>query len=123
MGIAVLPFPEALGVVSISSGAAAAGPSKDFHRLASVFSGIIMCTTVYNFTGFISFLCFKGYGKLSNAQKIEWNNRGFSTIHALIVASASLYLLLWSGLFDEDSQDELIVNRSSVLSNSICGVS
>ncbi|XP_057987542.1 uncharacterized protein LOC110631892 isoform X1 [Hevea brasiliensis] len=73
--------------------------------------------------GFLSPLCFKGYDKLSKAEQIEWNNRGFSTFHALIVASASFYLLLLSGLFDEDSQDELIINRNSIVSNSVLGIS
>ncbi|KAF2290337.1 hypothetical protein GH714_011152 [Hevea brasiliensis] len=78
---------------------------------------------VYKLTGFLSPLCFKGYDKLTEAEKIEWNNRGFSTFHALIVASASFYLLLLSGLFYEDSQDELIINRKSIVSNSVLGIS
>ncbi|EEF35964.1 conserved hypothetical protein [Ricinus communis] len=91
--------------------------------LASIFSGIIMCIIVYKLTGVLSLLCFNGYGKLTKAQKIEWNNRGFSTFHAIVVASASFYLLMLSGLFDEDSHDELIINRSSDISNSVLGVS
>ncbi|WCJ34895.1 TRAM LAG1 and CLN8 (TLC) lipid-sensing domain containing protein [Euphorbia peplus] len=91
--------------------------------LAPVLSGIVMCIIVYKLTGFLSILCFQEYGKLSKAKKIEWNNRGFSTLHALIVASASFYLLLISSLFKEDSQDELIVNRNSVFSNSLLGFS
>ncbi|XP_065847480.1 uncharacterized protein [Euphorbia lathyris] len=91
--------------------------------LAPVLSGIIMCMIVYKLTGFVSSFCFQEYGKLSKAKKIEWNNRGFSTVHALIVASASFYLLLLSSLFKEDSQDELIVNRNSDFSNSLLGFS
>ena len=30
---------------------------------------------VYRLTGYISLLCFKGYGKLSSGVKVEWNNR------------------------------------------------
>ncbi|KAL1167160.1 hypothetical protein V6Z11_A06G247300 [Gossypium hirsutum] len=63
---------------------------------------------VYDITGFISPFCFKGYGKLSDKEKVEWNNRGFSTFHALIAAWASLYLLIFSDLFDEDSSNDLI---------------
>ncbi|OMO83032.1 transmembrane protein 56-like protein, partial [Corchorus capsularis] len=76
---------------------------------------------VYTITGLISQFCFKGYGKLSNKERVEWNNRGFSTFHALIAASASLYLLVFSDLFDEDSSDELIVNRASPISNTVLG--
>ncbi|TYH23276.1 hypothetical protein ES288_A03G001100v1 [Gossypium darwinii] len=42
------------------------------------------------------------------------NNRGFSTFHALIAAWASLYLLLFSDLFDEDASNDLIVNRFQI---------
>ncbi|XP_050220523.1 uncharacterized protein LOC126670746 [Mercurialis annua] len=91
--------------------------------LASILSGIIMCITVYQLTGFVSALCFKGYGKLTKVQTMEWNNRGFSTFHALFVASASFYLLVLSGLFDEGSQEESILYRNSVVSNSVLGIS
>ncbi|KAJ9167414.1 hypothetical protein P3X46_022068 [Hevea brasiliensis] len=109
-----LPFPP--GLVSIMD---TVSPTW----LTTIFFGIIMCIIVYKLTGFLSPLCFKGYDKLSKAEQIEWNNRGFSTFHALIVASASFYLLLLSGLFDEDSQDELIINRNSIVSNSVLGIS
>ncbi|MBA0553018.1 hypothetical protein Golob_012241, partial [Gossypium lobatum] len=49
--------------------------------------------------------------------------RGFSTFHALIAAWASIYLLLFSDLFDEDSSNDLIVNRSSIISNMFLGFS
>nr|KJB21546.1 hypothetical protein B456_004G000700 [Gossypium raimondii] len=97
--------------------------TKEFYWLASCFWGIITCKLVYDITGFISPFCFKGYGKLSDKEKMEWNNRGFSTFHALIAAWASLYLLLFSDLFDEDSSNDLIVNRSSVISNMFLGFS
>ncbi|KAJ6952174.1 TLC domain-containing protein 4-B isoform X3 [Populus alba x Populus x berolinensis] len=109
---AALSFPCALDTAT-----------KQFHLLSSVLSGIIACRIVYKLTAFVSRLHFKGYGKLTDAQKVEWNNRGFSTFHALFVASASLYLLLLSGLFYEDSRDELVVNRTSTLSNSTLGIS
>ncbi|GMY10389.1 TLC domain-containing protein 4-B-like isoform X1 [Fagus crenata] len=98
-------------------------PNKQFHWLASIFSGIVLCIIVYKITGFISRVCFKGYGKLSSAVKVEWNNRGFSTIHALIVAFASLYLLLLSDVFDENSHGELMINRTSTLSDTLFGIS
>ncbi|XP_021279056.1 transmembrane protein 56 isoform X2 [Herrania umbratica] len=97
--------------------------SKEFHWLASCSFGIITCKLVYKITGFISHFCFKGYRKLSNEKKVEWNNRGFSTFHALIAALSSLYLLFVSDLFHEDSSDELIVNRTSIISNTILGFS
>ncbi|KAI3450173.1 hypothetical protein Pfo_006838 [Paulownia fortunei] len=99
-----------------------ATPTKGLHWLSSVLAGILMCKIVYELTGVISTSFVKEYSKLNSKQKLEWNNRGFSTFHAIVVAAGSLYLLLASGLFD-DSQDELIINRTSTLSNTIMGVS
>ncbi|KAL7247128.1 hypothetical protein ACSBR2_002111 [Camellia fascicularis] len=78
---------------------------------------------VYDLTGVVSLVFFKGYAKLNDAEKIEWKSRGFSTFHALVVAIASLYLFLFSDLFDEDSHKELIINRRSTLSDAILGIS
>lgn len=47
--------------------------------------------------------------------------RVFSTFHAVFVAAGSLYLLLVSNLF-VDTRDELFINRSSTLSDTILGV-
>ncbi|KAK4408756.1 Calcium uniporter protein 6, mitochondrial [Sesamum angolense] len=47
---------------------------------------------------------------------------GFSTFHAIVVAAGSLYFLLVSDLF-VDTQDGLIINKSSTLSDTILGVS
>ncbi|KAG6630991.1 TLC domain-containing protein 4-B-like [Carya illinoinensis] len=96
---------------------------KGYHWVASVVSGIVVCITVYKLTGIISLLCFKGYGKLSSAQKVEWKNRGFSTFHALVVAFVSLYLLLLSDTFAENSHGDLIVSRTSTLSDTLLGFS
>ncbi|OVA17145.1 TRAM/LAG1/CLN8 homology domain [Macleaya cordata] len=98
-------------------------PSKQFLLPASILSGMIMCKIVYEVTGLISLLLFKGYSSLSKIQKIEWNNRGFSTFHAFVVAISALYVLLLSDLFDDGTHDESIVNRKSTLSNTILGIS
>ncbi|KAL6576978.1 hypothetical protein OROMI_011254 [Orobanche minor] len=99
-----------------------ATPTKQLHWLLSIFVGILMCKIVYELTGVISSSLFKGYNKLSNKEKLKWNNRGFSTFHAIVVAVGSMYLLLVSDLF-LDPQDVLIINRSSTLSNTLLGVS
>ncbi|XP_031405911.1 TLC domain-containing protein 4-B isoform X4 [Punica granatum] len=78
-------------------------PPEEFRWIASVFIGIVMCIIVYQVTGFISLLCFNGYSRLKKMERVEWKNRGFSTFHALVVAFASLYLLLLSDQFKEDS--------------------
>uniref|UniRef100_A0A453FT78 TLC domain-containing protein n=1 Tax=Aegilops tauschii subsp. strangulata TaxID=200361 RepID=A0A453FT78_AEGTS len=55
-------------------------------------------------------------------QKLEWNNRGFSTVHALVAAAVSFYLVMISGLFSVDVNG-IIIDRKSWLSDSMFGVS
>ncbi|KAL2239612.1 UNVERIFIED_CONTAM: TLC domain-containing protein 4-B [Sesamum indicum] len=107
------------GLMSIAGHAT---PIRELHWLSSVFVGILMCKIVYDLTGVISTSFFKGYNKLNKKEKLEWNNRGFSTFHAIVVAAGSLYFLLVSDLF-VDTQDGLIINKSSTLSDTILGVS
>ncbi|XP_073023954.1 uncharacterized protein [Primulina eburnea] len=99
-----------------------ATPTKQLRWLSSVFVGILMCKIVYELTGVVSSLFIKGYPKLDSKEKLEWNNRGFSTFHAIVVAAGSLYLLVVSDLF-VDTQDELMISRTSNLSDTIMGVS
>lgn len=82
-----------------------------------------MCKIVYNLTGEFSSLLFKGYAKLNDSQKLEWNNRGISTFHAIVAAVISFYLLLLSDLFDEGNHVELVIFRWSTLSESLFGIS
>ncbi|XP_031405909.1 TLC domain-containing protein 4-B isoform X2 [Punica granatum] len=96
-------------------------PPEEFRWIASVFIGIVMCIIVYQVTGFISLLCFNGYSRLKKMERVEWKNRGFSTFHALVVAFASLYLLLLSDQFKEDSHGKSIINHTSTLSDTILG--
>ncbi|KAI8574143.1 hypothetical protein RHMOL_Rhmol01G0331600 [Rhododendron molle] len=91
-------------------------PGKEFDWLLSVFAGILMCRT-----DIIVRKCFGGFAN-SNASGFCLF-RGFSTFHALVVAVASFYLLLFSDLFDEGSRAELIVNRRCTLSDTTLGIS
>ncbi|KAG5052870.1 hypothetical protein JHK87_005068 [Glycine soja] len=94
--------------------------------LRMVKCGIAGCDCirmVYTSTAILSSLLFKGYGKLSSAEKIEWNNRGFSTFHALFVSSASFYLLILSDVFNVNSHGDVVINRSSTLSDAVLGIS
>ncbi|KAM0051083.1 putative TRAM/LAG1/CLN8 domain-containing protein [Helianthus debilis subsp. tardiflorus] len=97
--------------------------SNQIRWLISVFGGVIMCKIAYELTGVISPLVFKGFNKLDNKQKLEWKNRGFSTFHALFAAIGSVYLLVFTNLFDEQAKEELIVNRSSAASDTLLGMS
>eukprot|EP01018_Ginkgo_biloba_P004683 Gb_19173 [translate_table: standard] len=89
----------------------------------SIIAGILMCKIVYDFMKLISPLYFKGYLKLTKAEQIEWNNRGFSTFHAILVSGVSIYVLFFSDLFCNNAQDEPITHRNSLFSSFILGVS
>nr|XP_043610302.1 TLC domain-containing protein 4-B-like [Erigeron canadensis] len=97
--------------------------SNQILWLFSVFGGFIMCKVVYELTGVITPLVYKGFNKLDDMQKLEWKNRGFSTFHALFAAIGSLYFLVISNLFEEHNQKELIINRSSASSDTLLGMS
>ncbi|XP_074568749.1 uncharacterized protein LOC141825260 isoform X2 [Curcuma longa] len=66
---------------------------------------------------------FKGYNNLTKLQKIEWNNRGFSTFHAVVAAAFSFYLLVLSDLFKGGSEEDFLVFRKSLLSDAMFGIS
>ncbi|XP_027939157.1 transmembrane protein 56-like isoform X1 [Vigna unguiculata] len=100
-----------------------ASPTKVVLWLASIFSGIIFCLIAYTSTAILSSLLIKKYGKLSSAEKIEWNNRGFSTFHALFVSSASFYLIFLSDVFNANSQNDVVITKSSRLSETVLGIS
>lgn len=97
--------------------------SKQLVLFASVCSGILMCKIVYDLTGFISPLLFSAYGKLDGKVRMEWNNRGFSTFHAVFVSVASIYLLVISDQFDESVHGDSVINSTTRLSESVMGIS
>ncbi|EEC71546.1 hypothetical protein OsI_03885 [Oryza sativa Indica Group] len=88
----------------------------------AVLGGILMCKMVYDITHLISSLYYKGYGSLTKIQKLEWNNRGMSTVHAMFITLMSVYLVFFSNLFS-DELDGPVTVRSSNLSNFTLGVS
>ncbi|KAL3627042.1 hypothetical protein CASFOL_028405 [Castilleja foliolosa] len=104
-----------VGLMDISGHAT---PTKQLRWLSSV---IVMCKIAFDLTGVICSSLFKEYyKKLTNKEKFQLNNRGFSTFHAIVAAAGSLYLVVFSGLF-ADPEDGLIINKSSNLSNTVMG--
>ncbi|KAL6619042.1 hypothetical protein ACP70R_034181 [Stipagrostis hirtigluma subsp. patula] len=99
------------------------GPEEQIVWPASVLAGIIMCAAVYDLTREVSSRFFKGYNGLNEMHKIEWNNRGFSTFHALAAAVVSFYLLVISDLFSKHAYNTIIIDRKSWLSDAMFGVS
>uniref|UniRef100_A0A0D9V658 TLC domain-containing protein n=1 Tax=Leersia perrieri TaxID=77586 RepID=A0A0D9V658_9ORYZ len=96
--------------------------SDHYVSYTAVLGGILMCKMVYNITHLISSLYCKSYSSLTKIQKLEWNNRGMSTIHAIFITLMSVYLVFFSNLFS-DELDGPVTFRSSNLSNFTLGVS
>ncbi|KAM0951617.1 putative TRAM/LAG1/CLN8 domain-containing protein [Dioscorea sansibarensis] len=88
----------------------------------SVLCGIVMCKMAYDLTQLISSLYFKAYTSLTKVQRIEWNNRGMSTAHAVFITIMSSYLVFFSDLYS-DRLDGFVTFRSSNLSTFALGVS
>ncbi|KAG0481430.1 hypothetical protein HPP92_011933 [Vanilla planifolia] len=88
----------------------------------SVLCGIFICKMVYDVTQLVSSANLKSYASLTNIQRVEWNNRGMSTVHAIFITVMSLYLVFFSDTFS-DQLKEPVTLRSSNISNFTLGVS
>ncbi|KAG2325238.1 hypothetical protein Bca52824_007966 [Brassica carinata] len=79
---------------------------------------------VYDLTESFSSIHIKSYSALTKMKKIDWNNRGISTVHAIFISFMPLYFVFFSDLFsDQTSLQSLMVFCSSALSNFGLGVS
>ncbi|XP_038691477.1 uncharacterized protein LOC119989820 isoform X2 [Tripterygium wilfordii] len=94
-----------------------------FIPYTSILGGLFACKVVYDLTQLISTFYIKTYSSLTKIQRIEWNNRGTSTVHAIFITAMSLYFVFWSDLFSDKQQSGLITFRSSPLSAFGLGVS
>ncbi|MBA0812120.1 hypothetical protein Gohar_026114 [Gossypium harknessii] len=93
-----------------------------FIPFTSILGGILACKVAYDLTQLISNFYSKTYPGLTKIQRVEWNNRGISTVHAIFISALSLYLVFWSNLFSDELAG-LLVFRSSPLSTFGLGVS
>lgn len=96
--------------------------SDPFVPYTSVLCGIFMCKLAYDLTQLVSSLYFKSYVSLTNIQRIEWNNRGMSTAHAVYITIMSLYLVFISDLYSDD-REGVVTFKSSYISTFALGVS
>ncbi|XP_060194212.1 uncharacterized protein LOC132623473 isoform X2 [Lycium barbarum] len=92
-----------------------------FIPYTSVFAGIFSCKMVYDLCQLISSFYFRTYTTLTKIQRIEWNNRGMSTVHAIFISAVSTYFAFWSNLFSDHNPDGLLITRSSQLSTFTLG--
>ncbi|KAL4622173.1 hypothetical protein ACB092_06G278700 [Castanea dentata] len=96
--------------------------ADSFIPYTSIVGGIFASKVVYDLTRTISSIYFKSYASLSKMQRVEWNNRAISTLHAIYIATISLYFVFWSDLYS-DQFAGLITLRCSQLSTFALGVS
>ncbi|XP_057433436.1 uncharacterized protein LOC130726217 [Lotus japonicus] len=89
----------------------------------SVIGGIFACKMVYDLIHVIGTNYFKSYSSFAKLQRIEWNNRAISTIHAIFITAMALHYVFCSDLFADDQSTELITLRNSSLSTFTLGVS
>lgn len=89
----------------------------------AVLGGILVFKLVYDLTQLISSFYLRTYNGLTKIQRIEWNNRGVSTLHAIIISTMSLYFVFWSDLFSDHQSTGLITFRNSTPSTVTLGVS
>ncbi|KAG6747330.1 hypothetical protein POTOM_049728 [Populus tomentosa] len=94
-----------------------------FIPYTSVLGGIFACKVAYDLTQLISTFYIKTYNGLTKIQRIEWNNRGMSTIHAVFITAMSLYFVFWSDLFSDHQHTGIVTLRSSQFSIVGLGVS
>ncbi|KAJ6410583.1 hypothetical protein OIU84_007348 [Salix udensis] len=94
-----------------------------FIPYTSVLGGIFACKVANDLTQLISTFYIKTYNGLTKIQRIEWNNRGMSTIHAVFITAMSLYFVFWSDLFSDQQHTGIVTLRSSQLSIVGLGVS
>ncbi|KAK8353379.1 hypothetical protein V6Z12_A05G154800 [Gossypium hirsutum] len=93
-----------------------------FAPYTSILGGILACKVVYDLSDLISSFYIKTYPSLTKIQRVDWNNRGISTTHAIFVSALSLYFVFWSDLFSDPHLTGLMVFRSSQLSTFGLGV-
>lgn len=96
--------------------------ADSYVSYTAMLGGILMCKMVYDITHLVSSFFYKCYASLTKAQKLEWNNRGISTVHAIFITFMSVYLVFFSDLFS-DKLDGPVTFRSSNLSNITLAVS
>ncbi|XP_011085166.1 transmembrane protein 56 [Sesamum indicum] len=94
-----------------------------FIPYTSVLAGVLAFKLVYDLTQLISTFNFRSYNALTKTQRIDWNNRGVSTLHAIFTSIVSLYFVFWSDLFSDHDFAGLIILRSSPLSTFALGIS
>uniref|UniRef100_A0A7N0T2Q1 TLC domain-containing protein n=2 Tax=Kalanchoe fedtschenkoi TaxID=63787 RepID=A0A7N0T2Q1_KALFE len=88
----------------------------------SIITGIVACKLVYELTHMVSVVFFKAYSSLPKVLRVEWKNRGMSTVHSIYITIVALYFVFGSDLYS-DRQPGLVTFRNSPISTFSLGVS
>ncbi|XAR59391.1 hypothetical protein NMG60_11015217 [Bertholletia excelsa] len=94
-----------------------------FIPYTSIIGGIFICKMVYDLSHVFSSFYFRSYAAISKIQRIEWNNRALSTLHAMFISSLSVYFVFWSDLFSDQYHPGAFTFQTSQLSTFVLGVS
>ncbi|KAJ8758732.1 hypothetical protein K2173_000453 [Erythroxylum novogranatense] len=94
-----------------------------FIPYTSFLGGVVACKVAYDLTQLLSTFYIKSYGGLTKIQRVEWNNRGMSSTHAVYITAMSLYFVFFSDLFADQRHNGLITLQSSPLSIFGLGIS
>ncbi|WCJ28464.1 TRAM LAG1 and CLN8 (TLC) lipid-sensing domain containing protein [Euphorbia peplus] len=97
--------------------------STPYIPYTSILGGLVASKLAYDLTQLISTFYIKVYSGLTKVERVEWNNRGMSSVHAIFITALSLYLVFWSDLFAHQRSTDFFTLRSSQLSNFGLGVS
>ncbi|KAL1537587.1 TLC domain-containing protein 4-B-like [Salvia divinorum] len=90
----------------------------------SIFLGMLTCKLAYELSQLISTFYSRNYNALTKTQRMDWNNRGISTLHAVFISIMSLYFVFWSELFsDQNHSAGLVTFRNSSISTFSLGLS
>ncbi|CAM6114879.1 unnamed protein product [Calypogeia fissa] len=85
--------------------------------IGSIAVGMFACYLVYDQMQHYSPIIFGDYyKKLPKAKQVEWDNRAFSTSHAIFCGFAAGYLLLVSDTFHDDRPFGPVAFRSTIFS-------
>ncbi|KAJ4816219.1 hypothetical protein LUZ62_028785 [Rhynchospora pubera] len=80
---------------------------------SSLLIGIFLCKMAYDLTHALSSYYFKCYPSLTKVQRVEWNNRGMSSAHAIYISSVSIYLVFFNNMFSDQLEGPVTLRYSN----------
>ncbi|XP_051124696.1 uncharacterized protein LOC127247052 [Andrographis paniculata] len=94
-----------------------------YIQYTSVLGGLLVFKMVYDLTQLIGSSYFQSYNGLPKIKRMDWNNRGISTLHAVFISFFSVYFVFCSELFADTNSHGIITLRYSALTTFVLGTS